>query len=71
MRLHLDDIDAELAGNGVTILVRTESRGTGKPGKIKGRLKIRNRKVEWFAGQSHEPTSGATWDELIDWLESE
>lgn len=70
VHLHLTDIDAEVAGEGITILVRTESRGTDKPGKIKGKLKIRNRKVEWFSGQSQEPTSEAKWDELIDWFES-
>jgi len=69
MHLYIDHIDAKLGREGITILVRTESRGTGKPGKIKGRLRIRERKLEWFSGQSQEPASEAKWDELIDWFE--
>jgi len=70
MHLHLDAIDAEVADRGLTIVVRTESRGGKKPGKRRGKLVIRNRKLEWFAGRDHLATGEANWDELIEWLES-
>lgn len=65
MDVSVHDLEGQLGNNG--ILLRVYDPGWKK---ARGRLKIGKGTLRWYPGKTSKNYKSATWEELIEWLES-